>query len=52
MSSEDRPFNDFRYCIDCTSLENLGWAEQLPFTEGIDKTCEWYKTHKNWWHKD
>ena len=37
---EDRNFNDFRYCIDYTSLTNLGWKEEVKFEEGFRKTIE------------
>ena len=31
----DRPFNDFRYSINCDKLKALGWFEQYPFIECI-----------------
>jgi UDP-glucose 4,6-dehydratase len=40
---EDRPFNDFRYAIKTDNLHNLGWKQETSFTEGINKTIEWYK---------
>jgi dTDP-glucose 4,6-dehydratase len=45
----DRPFNDFRYCIDAAKLKELGWSVQVPFDEGLQKTIEWYTTHQDWW---
>jgi len=46
----DRPGHDMRYDIDPTFTENsLGWKQSVSFEEGIAKTVEWYKTHKDWW---
>lgn len=45
----DRPFNDFRYCIDAAKLKELGWSVQVPFDEGLQKTIEWYRAHQDWW---
>lgn len=38
----DRNFNDFRYAIDSTFLQTLGWKEEKPFTEGLQETINWY----------
>lgn len=32
---EDRAFQDYRYCIDSTSLRELGWSEIIPFEDAI-----------------
>jgi len=42
---EDRPFNDFRYCVDSSKLKELDWKTQTSFAEGIQKTITWYHTH-------
>lgn len=39
----DRKFNDLRYHIDNTKLKYLGWEPEVPFTEGIKKTINWYR---------
>ncbi|MHB1952924.1 MAG: dTDP-glucose 4,6-dehydratase [Sulfobacillus sp.] len=39
---EDRNFNDFRYAVDPTNLQALGWKEEIPFEEGLDQTVSWY----------
>ena len=41
----DRNFNDLRYTINCKKLHGLGWAEEMPWEEGIKNTVEWYKKH-------
>ena len=40
--TKDRNFNDFRYAIDTTKLNAIGWKKSVPFHEGIQKTVEWY----------
>lgn len=41
---EDRPFNDFRYCIDSDNLHRLGWKPEIDFETGLKRTIEWYKS--------
>jgi len=48
---EDRHFNDKRYYICDEKLKGLGWAPEVGFDEGLDKTLEWYKgvvVDKHW----
>jgi dTDP-glucose 4,6-dehydratase len=40
---EDRLFNDFRYCVDSSRLNNLDWCPITTFETGLEKTIEWYK---------
>jgi dTDP-glucose 4,6-dehydratase len=40
---EDRHYNDFRYSIDTTKIENLGWKPEESFTTGLQKTIAYYK---------
>ena len=42
---EDRPFNDFRYAIDSSTIRELGWEEKVKFDKGINSTVEWYYSH-------
>jgi dTDP-glucose 4,6-dehydratase len=42
---EDRPFNDFRYCVDSSRLVELGWNTLTSFKDGIEKTIKWYSEH-------
>lgn len=45
----DRPGHDRRYAIDCTKLQReLGWAPKESFATGIEKTVDWYLTHREW----
>jgi UDP-glucose 4,6-dehydratase len=40
--TKDRNFNDFRYAIDTTKLNAIGWKKSVHFHDGIQKTVEWY----------
>jgi dTDP-glucose 4,6-dehydratase len=47
---EDRKGHDRRYAIDPTKIHNeLGWRPETKFEIGIQKTIEWYLSHKDWW---
>ena len=46
----DRKGHDMRYAIDPTKIHNeLGWLPETRFADGIDRTIEWYLTHREWW---
>jgi len=47
----DRPGHDRRYSVDCHKLMSLGWTPQIPFTDGLASTVEWYKARRDWWEK-
>lgn len=42
--TQDRPFNDYRYSINCDKLKQLGWKETIDFDTGLFNTIEHYKT--------
>ncbi|MCX7820632.1 MAG: GDP-mannose 4,6-dehydratase, partial [Brevinematales bacterium] len=46
---KDRPGHDYRYamCYDKIKRE-LGWQPEYNFEKGIEKTIDWYLTHKDW----
>lgn len=45
----DRPGHDRRYAIDAKKIEEeLGWAPQTRFQEGIRTTIEWYLENMEW----
>lgn len=46
---DPRPFNDSRYCIDSTSLRELGWTEDPDFDACLEKTWRWYQNNGTWW---
>ena len=46
----DRPGHDYRYAVDATKLrDELGWALQVDFEQGLMQTVEWYLGHRGWW---
>lgn len=48
----DRKGHDMRYAIDPTFIhEKLGWLPETRFADGIQKTIEWYLSHKEWWQE-
>lgn len=38
---KDRPFNDYRYKINCEKLKDLGWNPKCNFYEKLDEIIEW-----------
>lgn len=45
---EDRKFNDCRYLIKSSKLEELGWKlEHTDFVENLKELIEWYKENKH-----
>lgn len=46
----DRKGHDRRYSLDDTRIrEELGYAPQVPFPEGLARTVSWYRDHPEWW---
>lgn len=41
----DRVFNDLRYHIDSSKLQELGWVEQMSWSEGMATTVDWYRKY-------
>jgi len=47
----DRAGHDLRYAINASKLKaNLGWEPTVKFTEGFEKTVEWYLHNEKWLH--
>jgi dTDP-glucose 4,6-dehydratase len=47
---EDRLGHDRRYSVDCTKIrEELGYAPQVAFEEGLAATVAWYHDNEAWW---
>lgn len=46
---QDRPGHDRRYALDSSKLQQeLGWAPQVSFDDGIRRTIEWYVNNAEW----
>ena len=46
----DRPGHDRRYSLASDKLASeLGWAAELSFDEGIERTVSWYRENEWWW---
>jgi dTDP-glucose 4,6-dehydratase len=46
----DRPGHDRRYLLDSTKIRReLGWSEEIPWSEGIAQTIAWYADNRDWW---
>lgn len=45
----DRAGHDFRYAIDASKIKKeLGWEPSLQFSEGLEKTVDWYLENEEW----
>ena len=46
---KDRPGHDRRYAINCDKIKKeLGWRRSVNFSEGLDKTIQWYLKNRKW----
>jgi dTDP-glucose 4,6-dehydratase len=46
---QDRPGHDRRYAIDCAKISReLGWKPLENFASGLEKTVDWYLSHRSW----
>lgn len=44
---KDRKGHDYRYAIDSSKLQALGWRPKMDFEEGMTRTIQWYKERFN-----
>ncbi|HZC18347.1 MAG TPA: hypothetical protein VE225_01425, partial [Rubrobacteraceae bacterium] len=47
----DRPGHDYRYSVDPTAAEELGWKRRLGFEKGLREVVGWYLENLDWWQK-
>lgn len=45
----DRPGHDFRYALDFSKLQGLGFKPMLNVRDGLKQTIDWYTSHSSWW---
>lgn len=46
---DDRKGHDYRYSINSSKINALGFKPEVGFSLGILETVEWYSKHENWW---
>lgn len=47
---QDRLGHDKRYSVDITKIsEELGYAPQVPFEQGLNDVVQWYRDNRAWW---
>lgn len=47
---EDRKGHDRRYSVDITKIsQELGYAPQVSFEDGLAETVAWYAGNRSWW---
>jgi len=47
----DRSGHDLRYAMDCGRIRALGWRPALDFDTLLDRTVQWYVSHRPWWRE-
>jgi dTDP-glucose 4,6-dehydratase len=48
----ERPGQVFRHTADRSKAERLiGWTPRVTFEDGLRRTAEWYRNHRDWWQK-
>lgn len=47
----DRPGHDYRYSVDPSKAEALGWVRRYSFSRGLAETIEWYVQNPGWWRR-
>ena len=47
---EDRKGHDFRYSVDASRINQLGFTCKIAFDLGISETVKWYRTNQKYWH--
>jgi dTDP-glucose 4,6-dehydratase len=46
----DRKGHDRRYSVDIAKIsQELGYAPQVDFTEGLEEVVRWYRDNRSWW---
>jgi dTDP-glucose 4,6-dehydratase len=45
----DRPGHDRRYSLGSEKARALGWEAEVRFSEGLERTVDWYRENRAWW---
>jgi dTDP-glucose 4,6-dehydratase len=46
----DRQGHDFRYSVNSTKIESLGFKRMVDFNFGLIETINWYGANPGWWN--
>lgn len=46
---DDRKGHDFRYAIDSSKIQSLGFEENIGFETGLEAVVRWYMDNPKWW---
>jgi dTDP-glucose 4,6-dehydratase len=46
----DRQAHDFRYSVDSTKIESLGFRRTIDINDGLKETVNWYVANPAWWN--
>ena len=46
---DDRKGHDFRYAIDSSKIQSLGFEESIGFESGLENVVRWYVDNPKWW---
>lgn len=44
----DRPGHDYRYRLDSSKVQRLGWRPRIDFESGLEDTVAWYVRNADW----
>ncbi|MHB2016586.1 MAG: dTDP-glucose 4,6-dehydratase [Candidatus Xenobia bacterium] len=47
----DRPGHDYRYEVNPSKTEALGWTRRWNFEQGLEDTVHWYRDNRTWWER-
>lgn len=45
----DRKGHDFRYALNSSKIQKIGFKNKVEFKQGIESTILWYKNNKDWY---
>lgn len=45
----DRKGHDFRYALNSSKIQKIGFKNKIEFKQGIESTILWYKNNKDWY---
>jgi len=45
----DRQGHDFRYSVDSSKIDSLGFKRLIDFKNGLRETIDWYAANPRWW---